>query len=61
MMLFYGAAALLCQSALLRELAVLFQNNELVIGILFFCWFIGGAAGTTSLRFIPRKGADAQE
>jgi spermidine synthase len=45
LMLLYGASALLCQTLLLRELAVLFYGNELVLGILLFCWFAGTAAG----------------
>jgi len=42
----YGLIALLAQVLLLREATILFHGNELVIGILFFVWFLGGALGT---------------
>ncbi len=45
LMLAIGAYAIGAQIFFIRELLVLFFGNELCIGIIFFCWFLGITAG----------------
>ena len=53
MIWFYGITTIINQTILLRELANLFQNNELILSILFFSWFIGTSLGSSLYRYIP--------
>ncbi len=53
MIWFYGITTIINQTILLRELANLFQSNELLLGILFFSWFIGTSLGSSLFRYIP--------
>ncbi len=41
-----GLLAVIGQTLLLREMLVLFQGNELVLGLLLSFWLVGGAAGS---------------
>jgi spermidine synthase len=40
-----GFAATIAQIVLLRELLVRFYGNELLMGLVLFCWLIWNAAG----------------
>lgn len=53
MIWFYGITTIINQTILLRELANLFQSNELILSILFFSWFIGTSLGSSFFRYIP--------
>ncbi len=56
MMLFVlGFVSVITQSVLLKELAVLFRNNEIVIGILFFWWMAGSGIGSVLYKNLPDK------
>jgi len=48
-----GALSVVAQAVLVRELAVLFRNNELVLGILLGAWLVGSGAGAAALRGLP--------
>jgi spermidine synthase len=48
-----GALSVIAQAVLVRELAVLFRNNELVLGILLGAWLAGSAAGAAGLGRLP--------
>jgi predicted membrane-bound spermidine synthase len=50
-----GALGVIAQAVLVRELAVLFRNNELVLGILLCAWLAGSAAGAAGLGRIPQS------
>ncbi|MCP4714837.1 MAG: hypothetical protein GY868_06955 [Deltaproteobacteria bacterium] len=52
---FYGMALIISQTLLLREIVVLFQNHELVIGLLFFSWLSGSGLGSSAYRGVPEK------
>ena len=45
LMILVGAYAISAQIFFIRELLVLFFGNELCIGIIFSCWFLGITAG----------------
>ena len=56
LMVLVGAYAISAQIFFIRELLVLFFGNELCIGIIFFCWFLGitvgaGISGKLTRRF----------
>ncbi len=53
MIWFYGITTIINQAILLRELANLFQSNELTISILFFSWFTGTSLGSSLFRYFP--------
>ncbi|MEK7477089.1 MAG: hypothetical protein AAB152_15800 [Candidatus Coatesbacteria bacterium] len=48
-----GALSVVAQAVLVRELAVLFRNNELVLGILLGAWLAGSAVGAAGLGRLP--------
>ncbi|OGV19690.1 MAG: hypothetical protein A2X47_10030 [Lentisphaerae bacterium GWF2_38_69] len=53
MIWFYGIITIIIQTLLLRELVSLFRSNELTVSIMFFCWFIGTAFGSSLFRHFP--------
>jgi len=48
--LFAGFSAVVVQSLFIREMLVIFQGNELSLGIIFSDWLIGAALGNFSLQ-----------
>lgn len=52
-----GFLLLSAQIILVREFLIIFNGNELVIGILFFIWMICTALGAWSGKFLPSNGS----
>lgn len=51
----FGYYALIVQVVCIREILVVFQGNELCLGVIFACWLIGVAVGAgTAARIINR-------
>ena len=46
MIFFYGFLSIICQSILFRELSLLFLENEILVGVLLFFWFLGAGLGS---------------
>ena len=57
-MILVGAYAISGQILFIRELLVLFYGNELCIGIIFFCWFLGIAVGAGLSGRLTRRYAN---
>lgn len=50
-----GATALIAQTVLVRELLVVFQGNELCLGIIFGVWLMGITLGATLASFLTDR------
>ncbi|MBZ5564654.1 MAG: fused MFS/spermidine synthase [Acidobacteriia bacterium] len=55
-----GFTAVICQIVLMRELLVVFQGNELALGVMLANWLLWTALGSSLLGIVARRVRDAR-